>query len=44
MAIKYLRVKKEFNLSSKGEEIYESNTRNETDPDQANNNEYPLQP
>ena len=43
MATKYRRAKKEISLSSEEEENYESDIRDERDPDQANNDENPLQ-
>ena len=43
MAAQYQRARRGISFSSKEEENYESDIRNETDPDQAGNNKNPLQ-
>ena len=43
IASRYQRAKGGISLSSKEKKNYESNTEDETDPDQANNNKNPLQ-
>ncbi len=43
IAVKRQRVKGGIRLSNKEEENYESDTRDKTDPDQANDDKNPLQ-
>ena len=43
MAARRQRAKRGINLSNKEKKNYESNTKDETDPDQAGNDKNPLQ-